>query len=1003
MVDEINMKTLIIFIATLYLSACGGGGGGGVDQLSSSSDTADLVVVESQLGAKSVGAVIQSTGTAQIDVTGLTKTGERRISRTVFEYDFAVAVTNTGGSASNLNLTLTNVGTGSTVVQSFAHAATIGSNASITLNGQVTVRHDRLVPFDTSQWRWTLSTGATLFTPPSGILLSGSPNDMALLAVKDYQSSSKVLTSDIQIVPKSTIQLVLSRIGVGFKPGTTVSQINDLLRILNAGIDRSFENVSMIYLAIPNPGSIANLLAIWQVIEAYPFVDAVTLATLSELDFLPAPFETLPLSVPNSAQLVDFDHQIAAKALPAWNAVEALSSSSTSNRTLLPNLVVADAFGLGVPDASFHKGLTFLNQNSFSPADLNNLSFVDCIAKQCYHGYHVLGIVGASNDDGRIPLLGFNRPTGLIPVIPGNSQRKYSTEIVNVLNSSYAQHNSAAASVRALIKQNKNVVLNTSYSETDLVEFSYLDAILKFTTQSSFKLFKEREWLKSVCDATATGYDCTNYNKLVIHTSSAGNVKPSYLSATAEFASGWNSAAVNGKLSNTLVVENRQVNNSTSTGPYADCLSSRSFTGGNISAIGSRVSTPSTQPIQGVLSNPQSNAGILSYGDNLGNLAQISGTSMSAPQVAGFATYLWSFNGALSATQIVDKVKTHAAALAGCGGAPMIDVYTTLLSMDTSETIGDSAVRLALLDVDGATAGSGRRGDGQFNAVDLRLWAFMLLPSIVAPPAARDYSRFDLNGDGFTGGQTNRAKFNLDMSYDSSGASTYSTISRNIGSTNILFNESTLSDLQILCFYAYSPTLYSQTKADLDERDELIGQHCGAKPVVTLTFPDPVSGWIGLPAVMKLSDLQFDSITNFQITANSTTGGSGERGGPLFSQTVNRQAAFYRALTSTGVPSLASAGAINRRNCSSFYATIGVSDPISQTNPMKTRTWINATGRSESFPGGFARDWEYQVRFDSGDPFTGVGKSCTVGVVANAGGWGQNGASSSCTFSVSIQ
>jgi Subtilase family len=992
------MKLLIIFIVSFYLVACGGGGG--EQPVSTTSDMSDLLAVESQLGTKGVGAVTQSNGPAQVSVTGLTKIAERRVSRTVFEYDFKVVVSNLGQSVSNVNLTLSTVGAGSSIVQGTLQAANLGSNTSITLSGLVTVRHDRLIPFETTQWQWNVSSGAAAYTPSVGIILTGAAGDQALTAIKDYRSESQILLGDIQAVPNTNVRLALTRIGFGFKPGTTVGQVNSLLQALNAGIDRSFFNTAMLYLAIPKPSSIASYLAVFQKIEAYPFVDAVTFATLLEPESLPVPYESFPLTAPTTTELLDFDHHIAARVLPAWNAVEGLSLGTASNAIALPHLVVSDKFGMGAPQVESHKALDFVNPNAFSLVDLSELSFADCITKKCYHGYHVLGIVGASNADNKLKL-GSYRPTGVIPVMPGASARRYSTEIVNNLNAEFIGFADAGARVRALANQGKNVVLNTSYSESELKFYNVFDFILNgFTTQSFFRLSREIEWLKHACGGSGSTSDCTNYNNRVVHASAAANIANGVANPTAEYASGWNSAALNGKLTNTLVVENRRVGNSTSIGPYADCLSAGSFTGGNISAIGSRV-TPA--PIQGTLSGvDNSPQGVLSYGDNLGNLLQIQGTSMATPQVAGFAAYLWSFNGSLTATQIVDKIKSNAVPNI-CGGAPMIDVYTTLLSIDSSETIDKASVRVALLDIAGGSSAPDKKGDGKFDAADLRLWAFILVPTITVPPAARDYSRYDLNGDGFTGGSTNRAKFNLDMSYGANGVSTYSTLSRKIGSTDILFNETILTDLQILCYYAYSSTLYSPDQADLDERDVLIGQQCGAKPAATLTFPDPVAGWIGLPAVMKLSDLQLDSISNFQISANSPTCGSGERGAPLFSQNVDKKAVFYRALTSSGVPSPATAGAINRRNCSSFYATVSIPDPQNQSNPNKSRTWINATGRSESFTGGFTRDWEYQVRFDSGDPFTGLGRSCTVGIVANAGGWGSNGTSSACTFSVSIQ
>ena len=71
-----------------------------------------------------------------------------------------------------------------------------------------------------------------------------------------------------------------------------------------------------------------------------------------------------------------------------------------------------------------------------------------------------------------------------------------------------------------------------------------------------------------------------------------------------------------------------------------------------------------------------------------------------------------------------------------------------------------------------------------------------------------DFSQYDLNGDGFTGGSTTE-RFDLDRTGSTQyGTSVYSTVLQNIGG-DVSFNENQLTDLQILCYYAYSP-LYGE-------------------------------------------------------------------------------------------------------------------------------------------------------------------------------------------------
>jgi hypothetical protein len=86
-----------------------------------------------------------------------------------------------------------------------------------------------------------------------------------------------------------------------------------------------------------------------------------------------------------------------------------------------------------------------------------------------------------------------------------------------------------------------------------------------------------------------------------------------------------------------------------------------------------------------------------------------------------------------------------------------------------------------------------------------------------AANGVKDYSRYDLNGDGLTGGTGTRA-FNLDMDYPP----TYTSVSQTIEDNSVSFNENSLTDLEILCYYAYS-RLYAGSKS---ERKELLGEKC---------------------------------------------------------------------------------------------------------------------------------------------------------------------------------
>lgn len=113
-------------------------------------------------------------------------------------------------------------------------------------------------------------------------------------------------------------------------------------------------------------------------------------------------------------------------------------------------------------------------------------------------------------------------------------------------------------------------------------------------------------------------------------------------------------------------------------------------------------------------------------------------------------------------------------------------------------------IREALLDVN---------GDDRFDHQDLLRFKTVYGlddPNTPTIPTTRDYSRFDLNGDGATGGIITAA-FDLDRNaIGPDGAPLINAVDREIEGYPLTFNEAALSDLQILCYYAYS-TLYAST------------------------------------------------------------------------------------------------------------------------------------------------------------------------------------------------
>lgn len=168
---------------------------------------------------------------------------------------------------------------------------------------------------------------------------------------------------------------------------------------------------------------------------------------------------------------------------------------------------------------------------------------------------------------------------------------------------------------------------------------------------------------------------------------------------------------------------------------------------------------------------------------------------------------------------------------------------------------------------------------------------------------------------------------------------------------------------------------------------------------VTLTFPDVVDIFTGTPASVELSDFFATSVNDFQFSgANSICSSTGgERGAPLFSNSVPFDATMYGARQVLNMPYQTSGPIINRLPCSSFIAFQRVSNNAPPPNTQYGyRVWVSASARGFRTSGTNALDWEYQIRYDSGDPFTRAGYQCTLGTVANSNAFGAQAASSSC-------
>jgi hypothetical protein len=256
-------------------------------------------------------------------------------------------------------------------------------------------------------------------------------------------------------------------------------------------------------------------------------------------------------------------------------------------------------------------------------------------------------------------------------------------------------------------------------------------------------------------------------------------------------------------LTNTLVIENRE-RSPVLLGGTPGCRAADSKFPGNLSAIG-----------QNVFSFTGNCEFCYDWAD---------GTSQATPQVAGLAAYMWTIKPGLTPQGIMDiLLKTSDSS--SCGGtnpSPVIDAYAAVLALDRNYP--DMEVRRAILDLN---------EDRFFDEKDVEKF----LTEFDVANGVKDYSRYDLNGDGQTGGTETRL-FNLNMDYPP----TYTTVTQTIEGNSVNFDENSLTDLDILCYYAYSP-LY--TGSDSKRRD-LLAKKCGAESL-TVTYAISYSSYEWYP------------------------------------------------------------------------------------------------------------------------------------------------------------
>jgi len=184
---RLALRPLLVLSASIALVACGGGA---LDDTARGAVDRSYRAEAGSVPAPFLGQSLFDGQPASIGVTELTKVAERRVARTVWEYEFTVSVHNAGGDAQGVVLGLSQVPAGATVIAGSVPVGDLAGGGTVTPGQTVKVQVDRLYPFDPNKFVWTLSVDDGTVAAVSAFVSSGGSVLLGSLLTADFQGQS---------------------------------------------------------------------------------------------------------------------------------------------------------------------------------------------------------------------------------------------------------------------------------------------------------------------------------------------------------------------------------------------------------------------------------------------------------------------------------------------------------------------------------------------------------------------------------------------------------------------------------------------------------------------------------------------------------------------------------------------------------------------------------------------------------------------------------------------
>ncbi len=763
------------------LSACNGGGPGGdgttTPPAGDGSNSAPMIA-------------LTLAGPPGLSAGSITLVGSVRVSRTVFDYTYTARATNgTGEALQNVTAIVTSDAPTTVVTDSTLAFGGLAAGVSATSSDTFTIRQDRVAPLAAANLTITLTGDPVIPGPAEGVLLQGQPGDLAISALTDM-FPIPALDADIEN------GVILTRVDVALLGDATVGEVNSALQSVGGGIVGMRAGFPTVVVAVPRQTDAAALQALADGLSA---AAGINFALIGREDVA----NIAPPSPANAEAAIR--HLQDSRFPAAWN-VSSLAGGCTDR----PVVMVADYFTRPIPGNSAYTDFLI----EVPSVDGNGIGGGGTNPGAGFHGYDVTTTLAATLD-GRVPtganpfpecldirtvqlegLTGTGVAIGVGASVPPTGKVVVNTSIGLLTCSDPCtpdqleapdalERGKAAADVRAILAPLADRVLITAaagneadediariYPGTALADFggrfnaaARADPDLSFTADRALWEPTRQACPGDPCfpSLTVTPDERAELNDYVAALGPAGRIPAA----------------------NVLIVGSTQ--------PGAIQRSAFSNAGEDVSAVGEGIPT-------------------------MVNNGTTQGTSFAAPQAAGLASFLWMVSPELRGRPLADTIS----AITANASEPLnqIDAYATVLSLDPASDPDPATwkVRRTLLDVS---------EDGQFTETDIAAFIprYFEEPDleVEVQPTSRDYSRYDLNGDGYTGDANRREGFDLDRTGSVQfGAPVLDALNLQVGTERRLISEASATDLDILCYYAYS-ALFQGSET---ERERLLANKC---------------------------------------------------------------------------------------------------------------------------------------------------------------------------------